>query len=250
MLPQDDRPRQLILDFPALPDFTFANFQTFPGSLIAFESARAICSGQPAPFSTLFLSGDAGLGKTHLLIAIGNHVAATRPGEQAAYISCPEFVRKIADGDSALVAETATRLAHVHYFLMDDVHHISGHPAAQEKLYYIYNALADQGKKIVFAGAVRPARLADTEDFLRSRFQWGMTAELQPPDETAMARICKKLASDLGLTVPDNVITYLFHHIPRDFQSIRNAVRTINRESFEQKRKVTLPLVKTALNLL
>jgi chromosomal replication initiation ATPase DnaA len=126
---------------------------------------------------------------------------------------------------------------------------IAGRPAAQEKLYLIFNTLMQAGKKIVFSGASRPDRLADTQDFLRSRLQWGVTAELHPLDESCMRRMFKTLSEDHGLAVPDNIVNYLFHRIPRDYNSIRDAVQTINRESLAQKKRVSLPLVKSALNL-
>ena len=87
------------------------------------------------------------------------------------------------------------------------------------------------------------------ESYLTSRFQWGMVAEIKPIDDTTTAKIILKLAKDINLTLPEPIIHFLLSRIPRDFISIQNAVSTINRESYVQKKKVTLPLVKTALDL-
>ncbi|MBI4383749.1 MAG: ATP-binding protein [Nitrospinae bacterium] len=249
MLQKDRQPRQIILNFPVRPEYAFSNFVVSQSSRFAFEAARDICSGKPVDYNALYISGDKGLGKTHLLLSIGNFVAGNFPGKSALYVQCGDFVGKIRENDDSAVAETLGKLADVDYFLMDDIDQISGQPEAQEKLYFIYNALMDKRKKIVFAGRRGPSQLAATESFLKSRFQWGLTAELKPIDETTLAEIMKKLGADLGLEIPAKISTYLLNRIPRDFHSIKNAVAAINRESLVQKKKVTVPLVKAALDL-
>ena len=102
---------------------------------------------------------------------------------------------------------------------------------------------------MVFAGRAPANQLEKTESFLTSRFKWGMTAELLPMDDEATSKLIHKLAEDLGLDIPDKIIAYLLKRIPRDFQSVKSAVTRINEQSLQQKHKVTLPLVKTALGL-
>ena len=130
---------------------------------------------------------------------------------------------------------------------MDDVDRIAGHPASQQKLYQIYNSIIERGGKIIFTG--RTSDLPDLEDYLKSRLQWGMTAEIQTMDDATSAKLFEKLGRDLGVEVPEKTIAFLLNRIPRDFPSIKSAVTRINEESLKQKKKVTLPLVKTALDL-
>lgn len=241
--------RQLLLNFPARPEFSFSNFVVSRSCRLAFDSARQICSGDASPFKTLYLCGNKGLGKTHLLIAIGNQVAESFSDKKALYVSCRDFVGKIKAEDSGTFNQAVQKILNVDFLLLDDVDWISGQTVAQEKLYLIYNSLVEMDKKIVFAGRQNPGHISSTEAFLKSRFNWGMVAELKPIDDGAMAEIIKKLAQDLSLVMPDKVITYLLTRIPRDYHSVQRAVAAINRESYIRKKKVTLPLVKSALNI-
>ncbi len=241
--------RQSILNFPAWPEYDFSNFVVSPGSRFAVSLAREICSGAEVAYQTLFLTGAQGLGKTHLLISIGNYIAQNLPGKNVLYVHCPDFIRLI-EADTAETAQT--RLApfqNLDFFLMDDVDRIADHPASQQKLYLIYNSIMERGGKIIFTGRTSPDDLPDTEDYLKSRFQWGMTAEIQAMDDATSARLFEKLGRDLGVEVPEKTIAFLMNRIPRDFPSIKDAVTRINEESLKQKKKVTLPLVKTALGI-
>lgn len=243
------RERQLLLNFPSRPEFSFSNFVVSKSSQLAFDSARQICSSADTPFRTLYLCGNKGLGKTHLLIAIGNYVAENFTDKKALYVSCRNFVGKIKAEDSETVNQAVQKILNVDYLLLDDIDWISGQTVAQEKLYLIYNSLVEMDKNIVFAGRQDPGHLSSTEAFLTSRLQWGMVAELKPIDDGAMAEIIKKLAQDFDLVMPDKIITFLLTRIPRDYHSVQSAIATINRESYILKKKVTLPLVKSALKI-
>ena len=247
MAEHDSPSRQCIINFPARPEYRFANFIESQGSRFALACARELCSGDPVSYSSLYLSGPAGLGKTHLLMAIGNHLAAT--DTEALYVHCRELIESLDTGADGLPGNLRTKNSKIGFLLLDDIDRISGHPAAQEALYGIYNQILEQGGKMAFAGRTPADRLQATESFITSRFKWGMTAELLPMDDAATARLLHKLAEDSGLDIPDKIITYLLTRIPRDFQSIKNAVTRINEESLRQKHKVTLPLIKTALGL-
>lgn len=242
---QDSNSRQLILNFPARPEYTFDNFIVSKGSEFAWDTARQFASPEPAPYQTLFLAGNTGLGKTHLLMATGNLASETG---SALYVHCEDFLHTVAAGEESAASALAP-LENVDIFLMDDMDRIAGHPAAQEILYLIYNTLREKDKKIVFAGRTPPHLLPATESYLRSRFQWGMTAELKPIDDATTARLIPKLAQDVGLEIPDKITQFLLTRLPRDFPSIKDAIARINQESFARKQKVTLPMVKAALGL-
>jgi len=241
--------RQLILDFPSRPEFKFSNFVKSEGSDFALQTARQIAESPDLPYNTLYIYGDRSLGKTHLLMAIGNYVSENFPGKKIIFINGREFVQKFAEENSLEITKNINRLLESDYFLLDDVDRISGKPLAQEKLYHIYNTLREKNKISIFTGRDRPGQLSSIEPYLKSRFQWGMTAEIKPIDDETTAKIIAKLAQDVGLSIPPKIINYLLTHIPRDFSSIKSAVNKINQESFAQKRKVTLPLAKAALNL-
>jgi chromosomal replication initiator protein len=241
--------RQLILDFPSRPEFNFSNFVVSEGSRFAYEAARQMASDAPLPYSTFYLYGDRNLGKTHLLMAIGNHISETQPEKKVSFINGQEFVRKIGEENSEEITQTLRRLLETDYFLLDDADLLAGKPIAQEKLYHIYNTLKENNKRAIFAGRHNPEQLAATEPYLKSRFLWGMTAEIKPIDDRTTAKIITKLGNDIGLNIPEKTINYLLTHIPRDFSSLKNSVEKINQESFLRKRKVSIPLAKEALNL-
>jgi chromosomal replication initiation ATPase DnaA len=159
------------------------------------------------------------------------------------------LIESLNRGESGLPGNLGTPGSEIDFLLLDDIDRITGHATAQETLYRVYNQTLEQGGKMVFAGRTPADQLGKTESFLTSRFKWGMTAELVPMDDEATAQLIHKLGEDLGLDIPDKIVTYLLNRIPRDFQSVKSAVTRINEESLRQKHKVTLPLVKCALDI-
>ncbi|MFT4578720.1 MAG: chromosomal replication initiator protein [Nitrospinales bacterium] len=238
---------QLLLNFPTRPEFNFSNFVLSDGSRIAFDAARNFCSQSETPYQSLFLFGQKNLGKTHLLLSIGN--LAAENGTRALYIKGADFCDKISGGDSYQSQQTLKKLMEVDYFLLDDVEALASSVAAQEKLYHIYNTVIEKGGKVAFASYFSPEKIKNAESYLTSRFQWGMLAEIKPIDDNTTAQIIHKLAKDIDLILPENIIDFLLSRIPRDFISLQNAVTVLNQESFVQKKKVTLALVKKALKI-
>jgi len=241
----DQIPNQLLLNFPAHPDFNFSNFVISQGSLFAFDSAKKFCVPNQVSYHSLFIFGQENIGKTHLLISIGNLVAER--GGRAIYMKGSDFSEKIDEGLST--KHQHTELMNVDYFLLDDVEEMASSLAAQEKLYHIYNTIIERGGKVAFTSCFSPEKIENTESYLTSRFQWGMLAEIKPIDDDTTSKIIHKLAKDINLMLPEKIIKFLMLRIPRDFISIKEAVSTINQESYIQKKKVTLPLVKTALKI-
>jgi len=249
MAEHDSSSRQYIIHFPTRPEYRFSNFIESKGSSFALSCAQDICSGKVVPYASLYLSGASGLGKTHLLMSIDNHLAETGSDTKALYVHCRDLIESLDRGESGLPGNLGTSGSEIDFLLLDDIDLITGHPAAQETLYRIYNQTLEQGGKMVFAGRTPADQLEKTESFLTSRFKWGMTAELLPMDDDATSKLIQKLAEDLGLDIPDKITTFLLNRIARDFQSVKHAVTRINEESLRQKHKVTLPLIKTALGI-
>ena len=239
--------QQLLLNFPSYPEYYFSNFVVSDGSRIAFETAKEFCSPNPATYQALYLFGQKNLGKTHLLLSMGNHAAEM--GLRAVCIQGHDFVNKMADDLSPNTLQAMEQLLNVDFFLMDNVENLAHSPKAQEKLYHIYNQMMDKGGKLAFTASLPPDKNSAMESYLTSRFQWGMVAEIKPIDDSTTAKIILKLAKDINLVLPESIIQFLLSRIPRDFISIQNAVSIINKESYVQKKKVTLPLVKMALDL-
>ena len=243
---KDPLSRQLILDFPSQPEYSFSNFIVSDGSKIAFDAARQFCSDSSS-FNTLYFFGSKNLGKTHLLLSIGNQSASMN--KKVLYVHGADFVKKTDESSNGSSREFVSILSNIDLFLLDAVDCIEGKRASQERLYLIINSLIEKEKKIAFAGNFNPAKLKNTENYLISRFQWGMSTELKPIDDKTTAKIITKLAKDIRLILPEKVIEYLLTRMPRDFISIKHAITKINQASYIQKKKVTVPLVKETLNL-
>ncbi len=243
----DQTGKQLLLNFPTRPEYNFSNFVVSEGSRFAYDAARNFCSQSQILYQSFFLFGQKNLGKTHLLLSIGN--LAAEKGARALYIQGSDFTHKIGDGKSPQAQLTLQQILNVDYFLLDDVEKLASSTAAQEKLYHIYNTVIEKGGKVAFASCNSPEKMKGAESYLTSRFQWGMLAEIKPIDDKTTAKIILKLAKDIDLILPENIIEFLLSRIPRDFISIRDAVSTVNQESYIQKKKVTLSLVKIALKL-
>jgi chromosomal replication initiator protein len=243
----DKSGKQLLLNFPSHPEYGFSNFVVSDGSRIAFETAKEFCSGSQVAFQALYIFGQKNLGKTHLLLSIGNLTA--KNGSRAVFIEGSDFANKMKDVESLEARNTLDQLLDVDFFLMDNVEGIAHSSTAQEKLYHIYNQITEKGGKLALTASLPPDKNSAMESYLTSRFQWGMVAEIKPIDDATTAKIIVKLAMDISLIMPEPIIHFLLSRIPRDFISIQNAVKTINQESYIKKKKVTLPLVKTALDL-
>ena len=237
--------RQLLLNFPSHPEYSFLNFVVSNGSRIAFETAKEVCSGKKVAFQALYIFGKKNLGKTHLLLSIGNHAA--EKGLRAVCIQGNDFANKMENRSSA--QHTLEQLIDVDFFLMDNVEGIAPSPTAKEKLYHIYNQIIEKGGKLAFTANLPPDKTSTIESYLISRFQWGMVTEIKDIDDITTAKIIIKLAKDLNLNLPEPIIHFLLSRIPRDFISIQSAVKSINQQSYINKKKVTLHLVKAALNL-
>ncbi len=241
----DQPQKQLLLNFPTRLDFNFSNFAISKGSRFAFDSAKKFCTPNQTPYHSLFIFGQENIGKTHLLISIGNLVAER--GGRAIYMKGSDFSEKIDKGVST--KHQHTELMNVDYFLLDDVEETVSSLAAQEKLYHIYNTIVERGGRVAFTSFFSPEKIKNAESYLISRFQWGMVTEIKPIDNDTTFKIILKLAKDINLTLPENIINFLMLRIPRDFISMKEAVLAINEESYIQKKKVTLSLVKTALKI-
>tara|TARA_B100000676_G_scaffold95835_1_gene95769 strand:- start:616 stop:1335 length:720 start_codon:yes stop_codon:yes gene_type:complete len=236
----DQSSKQLILNFPARPEFSFSNFVISQGSQLAFDSAINFCSADRVLYQSLFIFGPKNLGKTHLLLSIGNHAAEN--GAKAIYIQGADFAKKAGESKQ-------TEINDVDYFLLDDIEALTSSILAQEKLYNIYNTIIEKGGKVAFTSCSSPEKIKSAETYLISRLHWGMLAEIKPIDDNTTAKIIDKLAQDINLILPENIIHFLLSRIPRDFISLQQAVSALNQESYAQKKKVSLSLVKKALRI-
>ena len=233
--------------------FTFENFIRGPSNQFAFAAAQAVAANPSGAYNPLFIYGPSGLGKTHLLHAIKFEVAKNHPDFNIVYVDCEVFTNEIIEavknGTTELFRQKY-RLADV--LLIDDIQFLAGKESTQEEFFHTFNTLHNAGKQIVIASD-RPAKeIKSLEERLRTRFEWGLTADIQPPDFETRVAIVKRKAELLNLDLPNDVAEYIANHLKQNIRQLEGAVKKLNAyyllEGIEPCIGVTTTAIKDTLN--
>ena len=214
------------LDFA--PQFSFENFVVGPSNRFAHGAAIAVSNNPGQVYNPLFIYGPAGVGKTHLLYAIANGIRKVNPDAKIVYIKGDQFTNElIAALQSGRNVEFRTKYREADLFLIDDIQFIAGKESTQEEFFHTFNKLYEERKQIVMTSDRKPSDMLTLEDRLKTRFEWGLLADIQPPDyETRMA-ILKNKAKGLGLELSDDVCNYIAINITNNVRQIEGTVKKI-----------------------
>ena len=210
------------------PQFTFHNFVDGPSNRFAHGAAIAVSEKPGQAYNPLFLYGPPGVGKTHLLYAIANGIRKLSPGANIVYIKGDEFTNELIDAiKNGKNIEFRSKYREADLFLIDDVQFIAGKESTQEEFFHTFNKLYEEHKQIVMTSDRKPSDMLTLEDRLKSRFEWGLIADIQPPDyETRMA-ILKNKAQQLGLDLSDDVCNYIAINVTNNVRQIEGTVKKI-----------------------
>lgn len=208
--------------------FTFETYVVGPQNKLAYAAARAVADKPAENFNPLFIYGDSGLGKTHLLYAIANHIIKDHPDFHIVYVKGDQFTNElIAAVKEGRNVEFRSKYRNADLFLMDDIQFIAGKDSTQEEFFHTFNTLYEQKKQIVLTSDRPPEEMSRLEDRLKTRLQWGLLADIQPPDYETRVAIIQNKASSMGLKLPDDVITYVAENITSNVRQLEGTVNKI-----------------------
>ena len=231
------------------PQFTFDNFIVGPSNRFAHGAAIAVANSPGSIYNPLFIYGPPGVGKTHLLYAIANGIRRQKPDAKIVYIKGDEFTNElIAAIQKNNQHEFKNKYRQADLMLVDDIQFIAGKEQTQNEFFHTFNALYESGKQIVLTSDRKPSDMATLEDRLRTRFEWGLLADIQPPDyETRMA-ILKNKARSLNLKLDDEVCNYIAVNITNNVRQIEGTVKKIMAYHNLTGMELNLPNVSRAID--
>jgi chromosomal replication initiator protein len=240
------RPR--VVEKPNLNErYTFESFVVAPCNRFAHAAAMAVAAKPALVYNPLYLYGGTGLGKTHLMQAIGNRVACSR-NLRMLYLSSEHFVTELINAIRlGRTHEFKERLRNVDVLLIDDIEFIAGKVSTQEEFFHTFNDLYDAQKQIVITSDLPPRDITTLEVRLRSRFEWGLIADIQPPDLETKVAILKRRADADGIALPDEVALLVASHCLSNIRELEGALIRLHAYASISESPITLDLARTVL---
>ena len=231
------------------PQFSFESFVVGPSNRFANGAAIAVTNNPGQVYNPLFIYGPAGVGKTHLLYAIANGIRKANPNASIVYIKGDQFTNELIDAiKSGKNIEFRSKYREADLFLIDDIQFIAGKESTQEEFFHTFNKLYEEHKQIVMTSDRKPSDMVTLEDRLKTRFEWGLLADIQPPDyETRMA-IIKNKAHSLGLDLNDEVCNYIAVNVTSNVRQIEGTVKKIMAYRDLNNMPLDLPNVSRAIS--
>ena len=230
------------------PKYTFDSFVIGNSNRFAHAASLAVAEAPAKAYNPLFIYGGVGLGKTHLMHAIGHYILQNNPNAKVVYVSSEKFTNELINSiKDDKNEEFRNKYRNVDILLIDDVQFIAGKERTQEEFFHTFNALHDANKQIILSSDRPPKEIPTLEDRLRSRFEWGLIADIQIPDfETRMA-ILKKKAEVEKLNVANEVMIYIATKIKSNIRELEGALIRIVAYSSLTNREITVDLASEAL---
>jgi chromosomal replication initiator protein len=211
------------------PRNTFETFVVGNNNQMAHAAAMAVAQAPAQAYNPLFLYGDTGLGKTHLMHAIGHAILRHNPEARVAYLSTEKFTNEFIQAlqENALT-KFRQRYRHVDILLIDDIQFLAGKERIQEEFFHTFNDLFESGKQIVLTSDRRASEIQKLESRLVSRFEWGLPADIQAPDLETRLAILRTKAQTLNCTIPDNILNFIAQNITKNIRRLEGALLKVS----------------------
>jgi chromosomal replication initiator protein len=244
----DVRPAKSGSFSPLNPRYTFKTFVRGGSNSLASAAAIAVAEQPAKAYNPLFIYGGVGLGKTHLMHAIGHAMLLKNPDAKIAYMSAERFTNEMIDSISdAKMNKFRRSYRTVDILLVDDIQFLANKERTQEEFFHTFNELHGANKQIVISSDRTPRQIPTLEDRLRSRFEWGMIADIQPPDFETRVAILRKKAEQCNCPLPNEVSHLLAERVPSNIRELEGALTRLMAFSSLQQRPITVDLATEAL---
>jgi chromosomal replication initiator protein len=233
---------------PLNPKYTFESFVVGSSNQFAHAAARAVAEIPSKSYNPLFLYGGVGLGKTHLMHAIGHYIQARNRHLKLLYISADRFINEMINAirfDRLPAFRQKYRLMDV--LLVDDIQFIAGKDRTQEEFFHIFNALHDAQKQIVISSDCPPRQIPTLEERLHSRFEWGLIADIQPPDIETKVAILRRKAESERVEIPENVALFIASKVKTNIRELEGSLIRLIAYASLTGRDIELPLAQEVL---
>lgn len=230
------------------PKNTFDTFVVGNNNSFAHAAALAVAQAPAKSYNPLFVYGGVGLGKTHLLHAIGQYVVAHKKGARVAYVSSEKFTNEYIDGlQNSQLARFRKKYRQTDVLLIDDIQFLAGKERMQEEFFHTFNALHEAHKQIVLTSDRPASEIQNLEQRLVSRFEWGLVTDLQPPDVEMRLAILQKKAKIMGVELPPEILDFLAHRIRQNIRRLEGALTRVTSYALLTGKKLTLEVVEGLL---
>ena len=230
------------------PKYTFKSFVIGNSNRFAHAASLAVAESPAKAYNPLFIYGGVGLGKTHLMHAIGHYILQNNPSSKVYYVTSEKFTNELINSiKDDKNEEFRNKYRKVDVLLIDDIQFIAGKERTQEEFFHTFNALYEENKQIILSSDRPPKEIPTLEDRLRSRFEWGLIADIAPPDFETRIAILKKKADDENLNIANDVMVFIANKIKSNIRELEGALIRIVAYSSLTGREVSVDLANEAL---
>ena len=233
---------------PEVAGFTFDNFVVGPSNKYAHAAAIAVAENPGKLYNPLFIYGNSGLGKTHLLLAIGSAIHAKNPKAKIVYVKGDDFTNDLVHAIQVGGGEDLrAKYRSADLLLMDDIQFIAGKQQTQEEFFHTFNTLYEAGKQIVVTSDRPPMEMNKLEDRIRTRLEWGLMADVQPPDLETRTAIIRTKAAQFGMVLSEEVVQYIAENITSNVRQLEGVVKRLTAYRDILDDTITVDSVKRAI---
>lgn len=230
------------------PKYSFENFVTGGSNRFAHAAAFAVAEAPAEAYNPLFIYGSSGLGKTHLLHAIGHYAIRLKPRTKVRYVSSEEFTNEFINSiQHNKTIEFHAAYRDVDILLVDDIQFLQGKDQTQEAFFHTFNTLHDHNKQVVITSDLRPKQLAGFEERMLSRFEWGLITDIQAPEFETRVAILRKKAANERISIPDDVIEYMASRISSNIRELEGTLIRVTAFANLNRQQIDMDLIQAVL---